>query len=436
MPILFLKEELKMQASKVKKKSGKTKRKTTARKVKKKALKQSQQIALPNELWDYVLSFVDQKTLTRTTLVCSLWHSLSKEHLNKLSQKNATIFASKQACFRITKKGEVYACGKNDFYQLALPRRDNRYTSFQKIPELKNIINIAISPNFGLAVTKKGDVYTWGRNLKGQLGLGDIKEETKLPTKIPSLQNIKYVTAASHKSYAVDADDQVFVWGEIKLGNIIKTPQKITQCYIKNSNTTMKLPTIKKIVANSCFTYALTKNGYVLAWQELRNGEPQLAKIPNLENIVDITPGNGLLIALSNQHEVSILTHTSNTIMSHIPLISPTLLTGLKDIVAISAGGTDSVQSLALDKQGHVYSLTLTAVALFNKTGESSGSFKKIRGLKNVSEIAAGVNHSLVVTNDGKLFTLNENLKLSKHNITVSQENNPRNATKNSKRNK
>lgn len=52
------------------------------------------------------------------------------------------------------------------------------------------------------AITEDGAVYAWGRNEKGQLGLGDTKDR-KCPTLVSGLSDHRVVKAATGKSHSL-----------------------------------------------------------------------------------------------------------------------------------------------------------------------------------------------------------------------------------------
>ena len=58
------------------------------------------------------------------------------------------------------------------------------------ILKIKNIQEIDYGTNYGMAVTETGEVYSFGINSYGQLGLGN-KEETKKPTLIGTVKVVK-----------------------------------------------------------------------------------------------------------------------------------------------------------------------------------------------------------------------------------------------------
>jgi len=63
-------------------------------------------------------------------------------------------------------------------------------------------------------LTSEGQVYTFGSNSYGQLGVGDLSSRGS-PTfaKIPPSLKIVMVTAGSHHSVALSSDGDVLTWG-------------------------------------------------------------------------------------------------------------------------------------------------------------------------------------------------------------------------------
>ena len=52
------------------------------------------------------------------------------------------------------------------------------------------------------AITETGAVYSWGRNDKGQLGLGDTKDR-KCPTLVEALSGYRVVKIATGKNHSL-----------------------------------------------------------------------------------------------------------------------------------------------------------------------------------------------------------------------------------------
>ena len=98
--------------------------------------------------------------------------------------------ARKAACgqfhsIMLNEVGEVLSCGKNDYGQLALTKRDvsHTFTKIEDIPFNKKIIHICCGYYHTLLLSYSGHMYGCGRNDYGQLGYIAM-EGTKVFTKI------------------------------------------------------------------------------------------------------------------------------------------------------------------------------------------------------------------------------------------------------------
>lgn len=111
-------------------------------------------------------------------------------------------------------KGEVWVWGENLLGTLGLGTDEERVHRPAKIefPEPVKIIDIAAGGKYTLALDQKGRVFSWGSNNWGQLGLNGGGHRNR-PTRIEVLVEIKHIDCGEGTSYALDRAGQVFVWG-------------------------------------------------------------------------------------------------------------------------------------------------------------------------------------------------------------------------------
>ncbi|XP_062371159.1 X-linked retinitis pigmentosa GTPase regulator [Cinclus cinclus] len=123
----------------------------------------------------------------------------------------------------ITGKGKLYMFGSNDWGQLGLGSKNtvSKPTCVKALKPEKTKLAVC-GRNHTLVYTEKGNVYAAGGNSEGQLGLGDTEERTTfhLISFFTNQHKIKQLSAGSYTSAAVTEDGQLFVWGDNSEGQI------------------------------------------------------------------------------------------------------------------------------------------------------------------------------------------------------------------------
>ncbi|NXQ33891.1 RPGR regulator, partial [Alaudala cheleensis] len=123
-------------------------------------------------------------------------------------------------------KGKLYMFGSNDWGQLGLGSKNtvSKPTCVKVLWSLKpeKTKLVVCGRNHTLVYTEKGNVYAAGGNSEGQLGLGDTEERTTfhLIRFFTNQHKIKQLSAGSYTSAAVTEDGQLFVWGDNSEGQI------------------------------------------------------------------------------------------------------------------------------------------------------------------------------------------------------------------------
>ncbi|XP_057858700.2 ultraviolet-B receptor UVR8 isoform X2 [Cryptomeria japonica] len=116
----------------------------------------------------------------------------------------------------------VYSWGWGDFGRLGHGNSSDLFIphSIKLLYGLK-IKQIACGDSHCLAVTRDGEVQSWGRNQNGQLGLGNT-EDSLVPQKIQAFEGlaIKMVAAGAEHTVAVSEDGNLYGWGWGRYGNL------------------------------------------------------------------------------------------------------------------------------------------------------------------------------------------------------------------------
>ena len=140
--------------------------------------------------------------------------------------------------------------------------------------DIVDAIGIAAGDYHAHAVTKSGEVYSWGYNLYSQLGIGDppiinFKTHTPaamaylpFPVRIPGLAGVTQVAAGSQHSLALLSDGTIRAWGTNKSGQLgdgttITRISPVPVLGVKNA---------VAVAARAGLSAALLADGTVMMW--------------------------------------------------------------------------------------------------------------------------------------------------------------------------
>ena len=257
------------------------------------------------------------------------------------------------------------------------------------VPEIK-FTKIATGNTHTLALDTEGNVYSFGQNGYGQLGIQGISTNIHYPTKIEGLENIVKIGAFEHISIALDKDGNVYVWGN----GFGVTPTKLN-FHSKVIDISRKL--------------ILSENGTVWKIDDL-NG-----KISGLTNIVEIASGNSHNLALSADGKVYSWGNnsygqlgTGNTVTNYTPTLVDIKNENDTPILGESVKCGEYSSSI-LTREGEIYSFGYNRD---NRIGiETATDIKtptKVEGT-NIQRMSTGLSHGIYVTDDGKVYTCGYN---------------------------
>ena len=184
------------------------------------------------------------------------------------------IFTGYSNSFVLKNDGTVYAWGANSIHQLGLEGDYNLKRTPVLISRLSSmsISVIAASEDHSLGLTTNGKVYAWGYNMDGQLGLGYNSHSKYDVTLVTAFNNITVsgIAAGQYHSLAFTTNGEVYAWGkntngQLGLGdtNPRNTPTRVTD-----------LSNFSGISCGYIHSHALTYNGEVYAWGN--NGSARL----------------------------------------------------------------------------------------------------------------------------------------------------------------
>ncbi|EFJ17371.1 hypothetical protein SELMODRAFT_179009 [Selaginella moellendorffii] len=116
----------------------------------------------------------------------------------------------------------IYSWGWGDFGRLGHGNSSDLFVPHPiKALQGLEIRQIACGDSHCLAVTADGEVYSWGRNQNGQLGLGDT-DDSLVPHKLLAFEgvSVKMLAAGAEHTAAVTDSGKLYGWGWGRYGNL------------------------------------------------------------------------------------------------------------------------------------------------------------------------------------------------------------------------
>ena len=111
----------------------------------------------------------------------------------------------------MTSVGKIYTWGSNQHGQLGLDSADELPTGNRRVwlpREVKlegvNFVDVSAGGYHTLALTESGQLYVFGRNDDGQLGLGDLHTR-RAPTILPSVTRFVSIAACLRYSLVIES---------------------------------------------------------------------------------------------------------------------------------------------------------------------------------------------------------------------------------------
>ncbi|KAH3745389.1 regulator of chromosome condensation RCC1 [Pelomyxa schiedti] len=211
------------------------------------------------------------------------------------------------------KNGDIYGWGKNDFGQLGLGEQQLPHLSTpQEIVLLHgmNVTTIACGANHTMALLDTGDVYSWGDNCQGQLGLNDFTNRRD-PNELTLFHGKKTVAIACGWVHTVSVLESgaVFSWGHNKFG------QLGVNCLPPSSGAPQEIVCLRDrgvsiVACGAHYTMAVLETGDVFCWGANESGQLGLGDSCHRYTPQQLTHLNGkktCAITCGNYHTIAML---------------------------------------------------------------------------------------------------------------------------------
>jgi alpha-tubulin suppressor-like RCC1 family protein len=130
----------------------------------------------------------------------------------------------------------------------------------------ERVVKVSCGANFSALLTSQGNIYVWGRNDAGQLGLGeesqgDMHSAERYPRRIPFFETerigIRDIVCGENHIVALAKNGAIYYWGD-------RTWLEPHVVALPEANGGLK--GIVKLAAGTKYTFALSESGLVYAW--------------------------------------------------------------------------------------------------------------------------------------------------------------------------
>jgi len=186
----------------------------------------------------------------------------------------------------LTQGGQVYTWGFNGSGRLGdgtttMATIPEHITATLPDPATDPVIQVSAGPNFALALTRSGAVYGWGANDSGQIGTGTGGADQLTPLQITqglpntSTDPVVHITAGATHGLAVTKSGAVYAWGRGTAGDIGTggTSNQLTPTQVTQGLPSTATDPVVQVMATDSTSFALTTKGALYAWGDNTSGQ-------------------------------------------------------------------------------------------------------------------------------------------------------------------
>ncbi|XP_078532227.1 E3 ISG15--protein ligase HERC5-like isoform X2 [Lissotriton helveticus] len=149
----------------------------------------------------------------------SPFHPIKRLHDRRIIQ----VACGDHHCMALSKGGELFTWGENTHGQLGLRSQPSRQSTPQLVEHLMGspLAQITAGSAHSIALSLTGTVYSWGNNTAGQLGLGHMDTQY-LPTLVEALWNkgVEFVACGAEHTAVLSKDGLVYTFGAGEHGQL------------------------------------------------------------------------------------------------------------------------------------------------------------------------------------------------------------------------
>ena len=304
----------------------------------------------------------------------------------------------------ILSNGFIYLWGRNQSGQCGVTNTAINVTTPTQLVIINNALQCALGENYTLI--RRSDDTVWGLGQFGTVNYGST------PSQINALTNIKLIAAGKSHAAAVDGGGILYLWGTSTDG----------QTATVNSTTPVAISTasfngfpVDQVACGDKHTVIITKELYPRIFSVGTNLDGQLGVSTNFgtstiitqftrANLVNDITSNPIAVACGANHTAILLANGTVRVFGKVTFGTSTLSTW------------QAVQPF--NYSFNILNISATASGIFLEYPDSK--IKSFDTLFNITPIACGANHTVLLDSTGKVYTFGNNFygQLGRGNTT------------------
>jgi len=266
--------------------------------------------------------------------------------------------------------GNVFTFGKNDFGQLGIGSDFSTvpYTHFPQKITLPPCVQVACGDFFSFCLSDNGQLYSFGCNERGELGIGNNTQwMCNSPQLVESLKDVEFIECGGFHSFCKTNNNEIFCWGDNVLG----------QLGLKNT-----------------FQHS-----------------PILCSSLSHENVIDIKCGNEHSIVLTSNGDVlSCGGNKYNQLGREINGNSSDLFQKVEVLSEITRIECGDNHSICIDASNHLYFFGVNGSGQMGLGETKNGNMPiKHPSLSNIIDISKGGSSTFVKTSNNEIYAFGKN---------------------------
>lgn len=318
----------------------------------------------------------------------------------------------------IDKEGNLWTWGSNNKGKLGIGSTSNANRPTKVVEEgMGKVKSVHMASMFTVAVTESGEVWTWGRNIWGLLGDGTKdKDNHILPQKITSLGDtkIKKVVNQNFCTLALDQDNNLWIWGQnaAGAGEFLDPAKAMTN--------------IKEIKSSQLHSGALSMNGNLYMWGDNSNGmlgdgtckDKTIADavLIDLPQIKQYDLGGTSSCAVSTEGELYTWGNDSAGQLGYEVTtedeegknsgLVPAKVPGMTKVAKAYMGPSNGA---AIKEDGSLWLWGKNVSGIIDAKADTEKIYKPTKVMEHVVAADLGSEHVMAVTEDGSIYTWGDN---------------------------